>query len=387
MTRGMNAIETLLAKHCPDGVEWRALNALCDLITTGRLNANAMEDDGIYPFFTCNEKSYKINNYAFDLEAILISGNGNGHINYYRGKFNAYQRTYVVGNFKDNVQVMYLFHYFNHALKSYITRNSRKGTVPYITMPMLQSFPVPIPPLAVQEYIVGVLDTFTELEAELEARVAQYKYYREKMLTFGDDVEYRALGEVCLETANIKWKENISKEYHYIDLSSVNRENNKITETYKININNAPSRAKQIVFEDDVIFGTTRPTLKRFCVIPKEYDGQVCSTGFCILRADTTKILPKYLYFSITTSTFNAYVECNQEGASYPSISNTKVKKLTIPIPPLAEQERIVSLLDKFDALVNDISIGLPAELKARRAQYEYYREYLLSFGATQNTM
>ncbi|HHF2284398.1 TPA: restriction endonuclease subunit S, partial [Haemophilus influenzae] len=77
-------------------VEWKPLKKVCNFISTGKLNANAMDENGIYPFFTCNEKPYKINNYAFDMEAILISGNGSqvGHLNYFKGKFNAYQRTY-----------------------------------------------------------------------------------------------------------------------------------------------------------------------------------------------------------------------------------------------------------------------------------------------------
>lgn len=183
-----------------------------------------------------------------------------------------------------------------------------------------------------------------------------------------------------MKTNNIKWKENADKDYAYIDLSSVNRANNEITETQTINTQTAPSRAQQIVLEDDVIFGTTRPTLKRFCYIPKKYDEQICSTGFCILRADKQQVLPKYLYFSITTTAFNDYVNRNQEGAGYPAISDAKVKSFKIPVPPLEEQERIVAILDKFDALVNDLSSGLPAEIKARRRQYEYYRDRLLSF-------
>jgi type I restriction enzyme S subunit len=90
--------------------------------------------------------------------------------------------------------------------------------------------------------------------------------------------------------------------------------------------------------------------------------------------------LPKWIYYNISTLTFNDYVEKNQEGSAYPSITDTKVKAFKIPVPPLAEQERIVSILDKFDALTNDISVGLPAELKARRSQYEYYRGKLLTF-------
>ena len=229
-----------------------------------------------------------------------------------------------------------------------------------------------------------ILDTFTtleaELEAELEARKKQYEYYREELLTFGDDVERKALGEVCFKTENIKWKQNQEIDYQYIDLSSVSRENNKISETQTINSTNAPSRAQQIIKKDDVIFGTTRPTLKRYSLINSEYDNQICSTGFCVFRANQKIILPKFLFFILKTMNFYYFVESNQEGAGYPSISNSKVKEFPIPIPPLAEQERIVAILDKFDALVNDISVGLPAELNARHKQYEYYRDKLLTF-------
>jgi len=98
------------------------------------------------------------------------------------------------------------------------------------------------------------------------------------------------------------------------------------------------------------------------------------------LRADRKEVLSKWIYFNIASARFKNYVEKNQEGSAYPSISDSKVKSFKIPIPSLAEQKRIVTILDKFDSLVNDISIGLPAELKARRQQYEYYRNKLLTF-------
>ena len=198
----LNYLEKLL-----DGVdvEWLPMKSLCSTITTGKLNANAMEDDGIYPFYTCNENPYKINSYAFDLEAIIISGNGSqvGHLNYYKGRFNAYQRTYVVGGFEEKIIVMYLFHYLNYTLKSYITQNSRKGSVPYITMPMLENFQVPIPcpdnpekSLAIQAEIVRILDAFTamtaELTAELNLRKKQYNYYRDLLLNFPKPMEETA---------------------------------------------------------------------------------------------------------------------------------------------------------------------------------------------------
>ena len=172
-----------------DDVEFRALGEVVK-INTGKLNANAMVEDGKYPFFTCAEKPFLINDYAFNTEAILISGNGSqvGHINYYKGKFNAYQRTYVLSEFHHEISVLFLLFCLADRLKDYILKNVKEGSVPYITLPMLKKFQIPIPPLTIQKEIVKILDNFTrleaELEAELEARKKQYEYYRNQLLDF-----------------------------------------------------------------------------------------------------------------------------------------------------------------------------------------------------------
>lgn len=181
----MSKLKDLINILCPNGVEYKPLYSIVS-ISTGKLNANAMVEDGEYAFFTCDANPFRIDKYAFDGEAILISGNGSqvGHLNYYIGKFNAYQRTYVLMNFVDDIVPKYLYHYLNTYLKGHIDENSKKGSVPYITLPMLQGFNVPIPPVEVQEEIVKILDKFGELEAELEARKSQYEYYRNKLLSF-----------------------------------------------------------------------------------------------------------------------------------------------------------------------------------------------------------
>ncbi len=181
-------------------------------------------------------------------------------------------------------------------------------------------------------------------------------------------------------TDNIQWQDAESKEFRYIDLTSVDRMTHTICATETIDRVSAPDRAKRIVRENDVIFGTTRPMLKRYSQIPKEYDQQICSTGFCVLRPKRERLLANFLVHLLGTESFYAYVDANQRGASYPAISDGDVKAFSAPVPPLEVQQEIVSILDKFDTLVNDLSSGLPAEINARRKQYEYYRDTLLTF-------
>ena len=217
------------------------------------------------------------------------------------------------------------------------------------------------------------------LRSEIDEIIREYEYYRDALLTRETKVEVKKLGEVCLQTENVKWKTE-KGEYQYIDLTSVDRETHSITETVKIDSSNAPSRAQQIVKENDVLFGTTRPMLKRTAFITKEFDNQICSTGYCVLRANSELVNPRYIYHQISTSSFYKYVDSHQQGASYPAISDSDVKKFPIPLPPLDVQQRIVNVLDNFDAICTDLKIGLPAEIEARKKQYEYYRDMLLSF-------
>ena len=198
----MSKIEEIIKEKCPDGVPYISLIDLCGTITTGRLNANAMVENGEYPFYTCDATPFRIDTYAFDEEAILISGNGSqvGHINYYKGKFNAYQRTYVLYDFKE-VEVKYLLHYLSGYLRDYIMIHSKKGSVPYITLPMLQNFKVPVPPTEVQGEIVNILDTFEEhiecLKKELVLREKSYETIMHSLLRKSNFKKFDNLENYC----------------------------------------------------------------------------------------------------------------------------------------------------------------------------------------------
>lgn len=397
----MSHLEDLIAEHCPDGVGYKKLGDICN-ITTGKLNANAMTEDGEYPFFTCAKEVYKINKFAFDTEALLVSGNGSqvGHIHHYKGKFNAYQRTYVLDNFSENIR--YVEFVLRAFLKKRIIDEVNLSGVPYIRLDALTEFLIPIPPIIVQLEIVHILDKMTELEreleAELEARILQYEYYRNNLLDFSSDVprpprlthllqtlcpdgiRYSKITDVCLPTYLIDWASNLDETFEYIDLSSVDRTNHAIVNTTQIDALTAPSRAKKIVNTNDIIIGTTRPTLKRYCMVPDDYDGQICSTGFCVLKSVRELVLPRYLYHIISHASFWEYTEQKQQGSAYPAITDKDVKNFKFPLPHLPIQEEIVAILDRFEALVSDLKDGLPAEIAARRKQYEYYRKQLLTF-------
>ena len=190
-----------------------------------------------------------------------------------------------------------------------------------------------------------------------------------------DGVEYRPIKDCVESVEKIEWKKT-DETYRYIDLSSVDRDDHTIGETIEISADDAPSRAQQLVKENDILLGTTRPMLKRYCQIPLEYDNQICSTGFCVLRANNIRVLSRWLYHMISTTAFFDYVDRTQHGSSYPAISDKEVKAYDIPIPPLPIQNEIVKLLDSF----TELTAKLTAELVLRKKQYNFYRDSLLNF-------
>ncbi|PNP88725.1 restriction endonuclease subunit S [Gardnerella sp. KA00735] len=376
-------LEDLIAELCPNGVEYKVLGELCN-ICTGKLNANAKDEDGIYPFFTCDANPYKINEYAFDTSAILISGNGSqvGHLNQYEGKFNAYQRTYVLDNFKLVIKP-FLFHFMDAYLKPYIMVNCKKGSVPYITLPMLQSFNVPVPPLEVQREIVRILDSFTlltaELTAELTARSKQYEYYRDALLTFDDNnplhslisrycpngVEYKKIGEICnISVGGDVPKNSMSKqktEKYSVPIISNGIGENALygyTDVPKVKEPGVTVAARGTIGYAEYRDYPFYPIIRLLTAIPK----------------DATAVNTKYLYCCLQGKQYSSPM------GGIPQLTAPELEKVSIPVPPIEVQRQIVQILDRFDALCNDLTKGLPAEIEARRKQYEYYRDQLLTF-------
>ena len=153
------------------------------------------------------------------------------------------------------------------------------------------------------------------------------------------------LGEVCKKTLLANPGRQPDQEFTYIDVSSVSNETYQIVETKQILGVDAPSRARKLVQTDDVIFATVRPTLKRIAMITAEINGQICSTGYCVLRANAEFLDPGYLYFYLLTTEVNQRVESLQKGATYPAINDSDLFALPIPLPSLVEQRAIARTL------------------------------------------
>jgi len=325
--------------------------------------------------------------YQFDETAIIIPGEGGiGDIFHYaEGKYALHQRAYRIKvNAENELFPKFLFYYMTNTFKPFILSRCVGATATSIRKPMLVDFPIPIPPLRVQARIVEILDKFTQLEAELEARNKQYDFYRNRLLDFAyrDDfagqVEWKTLGEICEKvcsggtplTSHSKYYEgNIPwLRTQDIDWQEIHDTEIKITEEAIAN-----SSAK-LIPENCVIVAMYGATAAKACInkIPLTTN-QAC----CNLQIDEKQAHYKYVYYWIC----NEYERLRAQGEGCQSNLNAKkIKSYPIPLPPLSEQRRIVEILDRFDTLTNSISEGLPREIALRRKQYEYYRDALLRF-------
>ena len=390
----MTKLDNLIKELCPNGVEYKTIEEVCEISRGIVISKDFIRDNaGEYPVYSSQTENEGclgfINTFKYDGEYLTWTTDGAnaGTVFYRNGRFSITNVCGLLKVIEKNLSSKFLYYALSISAPNYVNRGMGNAK---LMSNVMASIKIPVPPLPVQEEIVRILDKFTsltaELTAELTARRKQYEYYRDALLTKDTKVEMKKLGELCQQISNIKWK-NEKNSFQYIDLTSVDRETHEIINTTKIDSSNAPSRAQQIVKENDVLFGTTRPMLKRSTFISKEFDGQICSTGYCVLRPNQEIVKPRYIYHHINSSLFYQYVETHQQGASYPAISDADVKNFTIPLPPLDIQQRIVNVLDNFDAICSDLKIGLPAEIEARKKQYEYYRDLLLTFAERGNTI
>lgn len=374
----MNILEEI--QNCP--VEWKELGEVCK-IETGKLNATESVEDGKYPFFTTAKEISRINSFRWNTEALLIAGNANvGDVKYYSGRFEAYQRTYVLTNFSHNVKARFLLHIIKQGLKYYLENNTNKAAMSYIVISTLKSFPIPIPPLEIQEKIVQILDKMTEyvteLTSELTSRKKQYSFYRDKLLSFEDEVyqvEWKTLGDIgkvsmCRRILKNQTSDDGEVPFYKIGTfgrvatSYISRE---LFEDYKLRFS-YPKLG-------DVLISASG-TIGRTVVFNGE-DSYFQDSNIVWLDHDESQVLNRYLYYFYQMNPWKV-----SDGGTISRLYNGNIEKTRIPVPSLEIQSRIVQVLDNFDTVCNDLNIGLPKEIELRQKQYEFFREKLLTFTA-----
>lgn len=218
--------------------------------------------------------------------------------------------------------------------------------------------PLLTPPLPEQQHIVEELDLLSSIIEKKKAQLNELDNLAQSLFyeMFGDPItndkgwEKKCLSELCGRVNNIRWQEVLDeKTYNYVDLTAVDRTSHCIEETTMIKKGDAPSRAKQIIRTNDVLFGTTRPTLKRVCLVNKEYNDSICSTGFCVLRPLEDFVSSKWLFHLLLSNSFYSYIEPLQSGASYPAVSDNIVKSFSACIPPIILQNQFASKIEAVE--------------------------------------
>lgn len=241
----------------------------------------------------------------------------------------------------------------------------------------LAKIKIPIPPPYVQAEIVRILDTFTdltrELTRELTDRKKQYHYYRDRLLTFEKgEVEWKTLGEVA-EYANTRISFDRLNETNYVGVDNLlqNRAGKTIS-------NYVPTSGNLTEYrEGDILIGNIRPYLKKIWQADRigGTNGDVL-----VIRLTNNIVNARYLYQVLADERFFEYNIQHAKGAKMPRGNKDKILEYQFSVPPLAEQARIVAILDKFDTLTTSINEGLPREIALRQQQYEYYRDLLFNF-------
>ena len=294
----------------------------------------------------------------------------------------------IVTRIKDNSKVYnkYICYFLNSRKVKYQISSLIKGDRDNLNLKDFNKIIVPLPPIEIQKEIVRILDTFTEyqdcLNEELTLRKKQYEYYRDKLLTFNDNVPLKKLGDIAIDIyrgTGIKKDEVTEKGIPCVRYGEIYTKYNIwfdkcFSHTIEENIKN-----RKYFEYGDVLFAITGESVKEISKSCVYIGNDKCLAGgdIVVLKHNQN---PKYMGYVLSTT--NAQIQ-KSKGKVKSKVVHSSVPDISdiiIPVPPLEEQERIVKILDRFDALCNDISSGLPAEIEMRKKQYEYYRDKLLTF-------
>ena len=357
-------------------VEWKPLGKVTDIKTGQSVSKNIIAQNlGIYPVINSGREPLGfINEWNTENDPIGITtrGAGVGSITWQEGKYFRGNLNYSVTIKSEyELNVRFLYHILLHFQKEIHNLCSFTG-IPALNASELKKLEIPIPPLPVQTEIVKILDALTaltsELTSELILRRKQYEYYREKLLSEEElgkvGFEWKPLGEVTnIKTGQAVSKYSISQNPGIYPVINSGREplgfiNEWNTENDPIGITTRGAGVGSITWQEGKYF---RGNLNYSVTVKSDY-----------------KLNIRFLYHILLHFQKEIHNLCSFTGI--PALNASELKKLEISIPAIEEQQRIVSILDKFETLTNSITEGLPLAIEQSQKRYEYYRELLLNF-------
>ncbi|CYW52637.1 type I restriction-modification system S protein [Streptococcus suis] len=389
----MTYIDEMIKELCPDGVEWKELGEVVDYEQPTKYIVKSKEysDDYSVPVLTAGQTF--ILGYTNEETGIYPASKEHSVIIFddfttarkwvdfeFKVKSSAMKILSIKSECQDEVSIRYVWHYLG-TIKYAPEQHARQW------IGIFSKFKIPLPPLEIQQEIVKILDKFTEyvteLTAELTLRQKQYSYYRDRLLSFEDQVyqvEWKTLGEVCDVrdgTHDSPKKKNFGKYLitsKNIKCGSVTFENAYYISDEDFELINKRSK----VDVDDLLF-TMIGTVGEIAHIIDEPDFAIKNVGLIKTR---DRILARYLFHYLQSSVAKKYIADNKSKGSQVFLALGKIRNFPIPYVPSDIQSRIVQVLDNFDTVCNDLNIGLPKEIELRQKQYDFFRDQLLTFTA-----
>lgn len=369
----MSRLEDLIQQFCPGGVEYKELRQILTIKNGGDYKSFGIGD---VPVYGSGGIMTYVDRFAYDKPSVLIPRKGSIDKLYYVDTpfWNVDTIFYTVIN-TEIALPRYIFHCL---LMEHLEQHNTAGGVPSLTQTVLNKIEIPLPPIDIQREIVRILDNFTkltaELTAELTARRKQYEHYRNDLLNFEDAIPTYPLSDLADFRNGKGHEKDIILDGKYVVVNSKFISTNGEVRKYS-NKQICPLYRNEILM---VMSDLPNGRALAKCFLVDEDGKYTLNQRICALRnKDESRILTKYLFYILER---NQQLLKYDNGVDQTNLRKDDILKIQIPVPQLPEQERIVAILDRFDALCNDISSGLPAEIEARKKQYEYYRDKLLTF-------
>ncbi len=408
----MNRLDELIAELCPDGVEYHSISELF-ITRNGYTPSKSNPEywiDGTVPWFRMedirengpilskaiqqvNRKAVKGDLFPADSIVVATSATIGQHA-LIKVKSLANQRfTYLMIKdiWKDKFDIKFLF-YYCYKLDEFCLSHLNQGNFASVDMKQFVSFKFPVPPLEVQREIVRVLDNFTfltaELSAELSARRKQYEYYRNQLLSFDSQIVRKPLGEVCTLVRG-PFGGSLKKECFVNEGYAVYEQQHAIYGKYEFRYHITEQKYRELkrfsVAPGDLIMSCSG-TMGKVSIVPENAPKGVINQA--LLKITAGPEINRYYLKYFFENTIEKRLNDEAKGGAIKNVAAVgELKQIEIPVPSMDIQNRLVDVLNNFESICLNLNIGLPAEIKARKQQYEYYRDLLLTFAESDGTL